>query len=88
MADIRAAVQALTARVQSQKTVIDSVAALVQGLRDQLKTVQGDLDSAGESEAASALAALDAALAANTDALAKATAANTDASDEVHAAGM
>jgi chromosome segregation ATPase len=88
MTDIRSAVDSLASKVEGQRTVIESVTSLLQGLKDQVLQAQGDLDAVGEVDAANKLAELAAAIDANTDKLAKAAASNTDAGDEVHAANM
>lgn len=88
MADLKKAIDDLSTKVSGQGTVIEGVTQTLTELKNQVSTVAGDLDEAGETEAAAKLDELAAAIEANTLKLALAIAKNTGANDEVHANQM
>lgn len=47
MSDLRAEIDVLTTKVADQATVIEGVTTTLNGLRDQLTNVAGDLDNSG-----------------------------------------
>ena len=81
-----ATVQEIVDAVNAEKTVIDGVTQLLDGLHQQLADVKAQLAAAGADT--TALDGVMTGIKANTDALSAAVARDTDAHDEVHAAGM
>jgi len=72
----------LSHKVGAQTTVIQSVKTLVEGLRQSLVDASGELTAADETEAATRLDELIAAIDANQQALIDATVDNTEAQEE------
>jgi chromosome segregation ATPase len=87
MADIRSKIADLASKVSQQNTVIESVNALVLGLKNAVEEAKGQLDAAGEAEAAAELDALSAALDENARRLAVAVAEGTPAYGETEGGG-
>jgi hypothetical protein len=81
-----AAIQDVVKSVGEQRTVVEGVTALLDGLYQQLKDVRAELEQTGGNTAA--LDEVIAGIQANTNKLAAAVARDTDANDEVHAGGM